>query len=91
MARTEAKTRENIRFSNRKILAKFSTHFFSCLTSTPHASADRRHSRQIAEASPNTLWILHLWILHLALSLAIPLCALSVTKYRVYSANYDPR
>jgi len=29
--------------------------------------------------------------LHLALYIAIPLCVLSVTRYQVYFADYDPR
>jgi hypothetical protein len=43
-------------------------------------------SKPEAEASPNPLWILLL-----ALYLATPLCVFSVTRYRVYSADYDPR
>jgi hypothetical protein len=41
---------------------------------------------QIAEASPNLSWTLHL-----ARYLATLLCVLSVTRYRVHSTSYDPR
>ena len=62
-------------FSISKFLA-----FFLFLFS---AATNKSYFRQIAEASPNPLWI--------ALYLATPLCVFSVTRYRVYSADYNPR
>jgi hypothetical protein len=50
------------------------------------AATNKPDFRQIAEASSN-----HSWILHLALSVATPLCVLFVTRYRVYFADYDTR
>jgi len=50
------------------------------------AATNKSDFRQIAEASPNLPWIMHL-----ALCLAILLCVLSVTRYQVYSADCDPR
>src|ERR1700722_5304279 len=49
-------------------------------------TTNRSDFRQIAKASPNFPWILHL-----ALYLATPLCVLSVTRYRVHSADCGPR
>src|SRR5256885_7495992 len=53
------------------------------------AATNKSDFRQIAEASPNPLWIPHL-ALHLALNvvnIATLLCVLSVNRYRVYSTD----
>src|SRR5271170_5838513 len=50
------------------------------------AARNKSDFRQIAEASPNPPWIVYL-----TLYVTTRLCVLSVTRYRVYSADYDPR
>jgi len=50
------------------------------------AATTKSDFRRIAEAS-----LIPPWIPHLALYVIKPLYVLSVTRYRVYSAGYDPR
>jgi hypothetical protein len=82
-AKIRGKFQQVLTFFSRSIL----THTLTDSLSLPLLCCYNKFNfRQIAEASPNPLWILHL-----ALCLAKPLCVLFVTRYRVYSANYDPR
>jgi hypothetical protein len=57
-----------------------------------YAATNKSDFKQIAEASPNSPWILHpAPDVAKAANVATPLCVFSMNRYGVYSADYDPR